>query len=56
MKNNTNDMFRYVVRKGKEVGIDCVANKAMVEVVKKIERGEISANEDNFQLLKQFIK
>lgn len=38
------------------MGIDAVANRAMVEVMKKVERGEISTSEDNFQLLKQFIK
>jgi len=46
----------YVVRRGKEVGIDAVANKAIVEVLKKIERGEINASEYNFQLLQQFLQ
>jgi hypothetical protein len=49
-------LIRYVVQKGKEVGIDAVANKAIVEVIKRIERGEIVANEENFQLLQQFIQ
>jgi 2-dehydropantoate 2-reductase len=36
----------FVVRKGKEAGIEAPANAALTEIVKRVERGDAAASPD----------
>ena len=42
-----------VAKKGKELGIDVRANEAVVEIDRRINRGELAMGKENFALLKQ---
>lgn len=42
-----------VARKGKELGIDVRANEAVVEIDRRINRGELAMGKENFDLLTQ---
>ena len=45
----------YVVRKGREVGVPTLTNQAIVEVTKRIERGELAQGPANLQLLTRLL-
>ena len=44
-----------VAKKGKELGLDVRANAAVVEIDRRINRGEIEMKRENFELLKQMV-
>lgn len=44
-----------VARKGKELGIDVRANEAVVEIDRRINRGELAMDKSNFELLQRMV-